>query len=411
MSRYGKIVELEDYGPLVGGDVIERIREKARKLRGMHVAHVNSTYYGGGVAEMLGPLTLLMNNAGVKAGWRVLQGAPDFFSVTKKMHNALQGGEIDFSSLKKDIYESVVFENALRNHLDHDAVIVHDPQPLPMIAHYGKRGPWIWRCHLDMSAPHQDVWNYLKQFVERYDAMILSIPEYRQEVAIPQLFFSPAIDPFSIKNREMSEEDIAERLGHYHIPTDLPLLVQISRFDRWKDPEGVIDAFQIARKEVPATLVLLGNVATDDPEGERVYQRLIEQREERIIILSRQDTALVNALQRRAAVIVQKSLREGFGLTVTEAMWKGAAVIGGDVGGIRHQIEDGKNGYLVNSTEMAAERMVDLLRDEEKRRAFGELAREKVKKQYLMSGALERYLDLLGGIETIYRVDVERVQP
>jgi trehalose synthase len=199
-----------------------------------------------------------------------------------------------------------------------------------------KNGPWIWRCHVDLSNPNREIWHYLVPFIEKYDAVILSVEVYKQKLKTPQVFFMPAIDPFSIVNREMSEREIKERLNHYKIPTDLSLVVQISRFDRWKDPEGVIEAFKLARKEVDCTLVLLGDIATDDPEGPGVYESLLGSREERIIIISHQDTALVNALQRTAAVILQKSLREGFGLTVAEAMWKGAAVIGGNVGGIRH---------------------------------------------------------------------------
>lgn len=399
-----KIIHVEDYEPFVGAVMIERIKQKARPLQALHITHVNSTYYGGGVAELLSSLTLLMNSVGIKTGWRVIQGSPDFFSVTKKMHNALQGGEIDLSELKQGIYEGVVYENAIRNHLDHDRVIVHDPQPLPLVNHYQQKGPWIWRCHIDLTNPNRELWNYLAPFIERYDAVILTLEEYAQKLKVPQVFFMPAIDPFSIKNKEMSEDEIQERLDYYDIPTDLPLVTQISRFDRWKDPEGVIQAFKLARKEVDATLVLLGNIATDDPEGERVYQSLLDYREERIIILSREDTALVNALQSRAAVVVQKSIREGFGLTVAEAMWKGTPVIGGNVGGIRYQIEDGVNGFLVSSVEEAADRIVQLIKNETLREQMGQRARESVRKRFLMVRLLEQYLELLNSFETIYRL-------
>ncbi|MEJ2697427.1 MAG: glycosyltransferase [Candidatus Sulfobium sp.] len=290
----------------------------------------------------------------------------------------------------------------MRNHLEHDIVIVHDPQPLFMVDHYRKRGPWIWRCHLDLSRPHRKLWNHIAPHIEKYDAAIFTLKEFSQKLKTPQIFFMPAINPFSIKNREMSEEDIEERLENYDIPTDLPLVVQISRFDKWKDPEGVIEAFKIARKQVDCTLVLLGNVATDDPEGSRVYDSLIGQREERIIILSHQDTALVNALQRRAAVVLQKSIREGFGLTVAEAMFKGAAVIGGDAGGIRHQIQDGVNGFLVSSVKEAAERIVQLLKDEKLKKRMGDKARKSVRKNFLLTRLLEQYLDLFGSFETCY---------
>ena len=402
---FPRLKSLEDYDQFIGAEAVERLYRKARHLEYLHVANVNSTYYGGGVAEILSSFTLLMNSVGIKTGWRVIQGAPDFFSITKKMHNALQGADINLSERKCNFFEEVIYENAVRNHLDdHNFVIIHDPQPLPMVKHYKKRGPWIWRCHIDLTDPNPELWQYLRPTIEKYDAVVLSLEEYKQDLHTPQLFFLPAIDPFIVKNREMSQEEIDERLAHYDIPTDLPLVVQVSRFDHWKDPEGVIQAFKLARREVDCTLVLLGNVATDDPEGPEVYQKLLDQQEERLIILSVQDTALVNALQSRAAVVLQKSLREGFGLTVAEAMWKGTAVIGGNVGGIRYQIEDGVNGFLVSSVEEAAERIVRLIKDPDLGRRLGERARETVRQNFLLSSYLEKYLDLFNSFETIYRL-------
>lgn len=398
------LTSVGDYEPLIGAESVDRISSKARDLRDLHVVNVNSTYYGGGVAEILASLTLLMNSAGIKTGWRVIQGRPDFFSITKKMHNALQGGEINFSELKRDIYEEVVFENAARIHLDHDLVIIHDPQPLPLIAHYRKKAPWVWRCHVDLSNPDPEVLTYLTRFIERYDAVVLSLPEYAQKITAPQRFMMPAINPFSITNRDLSAEETADRLDHYDIPTDLPLIVQVSRFDRWKDPEGVIEAFKIARKQVDATLVLVGNVATDDPDGQMVFESLCGSTEDRIRILSVQDSALVNALQRHAAVVLQKSIREGFGLTVAEAMWKGTPVIGGNVGGIRHQIENGINGFLVDDIEEAAQRIVDLLTNPELRRRLGTAARETVRERFLMTRLMEDWLDLLGSFEANFRL-------
>lgn len=398
------LVQFEEYETYVGAQCVERILNKAKKLKGKHVAHVNSTYYGGGVAELLGCLTLLMNSVGIKTGWRVIQGSPDFFSITKKIHNALQGGKINITGRKKDIFEHVIRQNAIRNHLDHDIVVIHDPQPLMMINHYHKKGPWIWRCHVDMSGPDGPLWDYLRPTVEKFDAVILSIKDYAQELDTPQVFIMPAIDPFSITNRELDSCQIDERLDRHSIPTDLPLVVQISRFDKWKDPKGVLEAFKKARREVDATLVLLGNVATDDPEGPEVYESLLEAREERIIIKSVQDCALVNALQRRAAVVLQKSLREGFGLTVTEAMWKGTPVIGGNVGGIRYQIQDGVNGFLVSSVDEAADRIVELVKDSDLRERLGNAAKQSVRERFLMNRYLEDYLDLFNSFETIYRL-------
>src|SRR5437660_4331319 len=398
MAHY-RITQIDDYEPLIGQETVERIRQKAAKVKDLRVANFNSTYYGGGVAEMISSLTLLMNSLGLRTEWRVIQGTADFFSITKKMHNALQGGKIDLSSIKKEIFEQVIYENSVRNFLEHDFVIVHDPQPLPLIEHYEKKCPWIWRCHIDLSRPNAELWKYLRRWIDKYDAAIVSCPEYKHEMKPPPRVFMPAINPFNIKNRQLSDEEIDERLAHYKIPTDLPLVVQISRFDPWKDPEGVVEAFKLARKKVDATLVLVGNFATDDPEGEKIYESLCACRDERILILtSGDDTALVNALQTRAAVVLQKSLREGFGLTVAEAMWKGTPVIGGNVGGIRYQIEDGVNGFLVSSIEQAATRIVQLLKDKKLRDQMGERARETVREKFLLPRYVDQYLDLFAEV-------------
>jgi trehalose synthase len=404
MAPY-RIPQIEDYEPFIGIENVERIREKARKLKGLRVANFNSTYYGGGVAETISSLTLLMNSLGLRTEWRVIQGTADFFSITKKMHNALQGGEIDLSSIKKEIYERVIYENSVRNFLEHDFVIVHDPHPLPLIEHYKTKCPWIWRCHIDLSRPDAEMWKYLRHWIDQYDAAIVSCPEYQQEMKPAQRVFMPAINPFSIKNRQLSDKDIDERLAHYKVPTDLPLVVQISRFDPWKDPEGVVEAFKRARKEVDATLVLLGNFATDDPEGREIFESLCACQDERILILtSGDDTALVNALQTRAAVVLQKSLREGFGLTVAEAMWKGTPVIGGKVGGIRYQIENGVNGFLVSSVEEAAECIVRLLKDEKLRKNIGQKARETVREKFLLTRYVEQYFDLFAAFDKDFRL-------
>ena len=403
-DNYG-IEGIEDYEKYIGPESVERILKKAEPLKDSHVVHINSTFYGGGVAELLSSLTLLMARSGIKTEWRVIQGSADFFSVTKKVHNALQGGKINLSNRKKQIYEKVIYENSERNILDnHNFVVIHDPQPLGMIHHYKKTCPWIWRCHVDLSKPNSNLWKYLTPTIEEYDAVILSIREYKQKIKTPQLLFMPAIDPFKIKNRKLRKKEIDERLEHYNIPTDLPLVVQISRFDKWKDPEGVIKAFKLARKQVDCTLVLLGNTAIDDPEGQQVYESVLSSKEERIIVLSVQDTALVNALQSRAAVVIQKSLREGFGLTVTEAMWKGTPVIGGNVGGIRHQIEDGHNGYLVSDIEQTAQRIVQLLKNRKLRTKMGKNARETVEKKFLLPRLLEQYLDMFNSFEIQFKL-------
>lgn len=386
---------LRDYEPLIGVKAFERIAAKAAKLRGLHTTHISSTYYGGGVAEILSPLTLLMNECGIETDWHIIQGHPEFFAVTKAIHNGLQGAEVELTPENKAIYEEVTLENAIRMHMDHDVMIVHDPQPLPLIAHLPRETPSIWCCHVDLSAPHRSVWQYLRQFIEQYDAVVFSLPEYRQKLSKPEHFVMPAINPFSLTNRDLTETEISAKLAEYGIPDDLPLVVQVSRFDKWKDPFGVIDAYRIAADEIPCRLVLLGNNATDDPEGQTVFEACFRHANESIYVLAVDDALLVNALQRRAAVVLQKSLREGFGLTVAEAMWKGTPVIGGNVGGIRHQIVDGKNGFLVESIEQTADRIVRLLDDIALRNRMGNAARDTVRRNFLMTRLMEDWLDLI----------------
>jgi trehalose synthase len=387
---------IEDYIPLVGEQAVERILKKAAGVRGVHVDHVSSTYYGGGVAEILTPLTLLMNAMGIETDWRMIQGTPEFFACTKKIHNALQGAEVALSEEEKAVYEQVTLENGMRIRVDDcDAIIVHDPQPLPLVRQIERgKGAWLWQCHIDLSAPNPSVWNYLREFVESYDAALFSLPEYAQDLHTRQRFVLPAINPFSAKNHELTEGEIDTCLARYAIPTDRSLVVQISRFDKWKDPAGVVEAFRLACSRADCTLVLLGNHAIDDPEGLQVLETVQGSVDDRLLVISADDPLLVNALQRRAAVVLQKSLREGFGLTVTEAMWKGAAVIGGNVGGIRRQITDGENGFLVDTIPQATERMVQLLKDPALRERLGANARETVRKNYLLSRLAEDWIDV-----------------
>jgi trehalose synthase len=392
---------IEQYEPMIGAATADRILDKAERLRAMQIAHVSSTFYGGGVTEILTPLTLMMNASGIETNWHLVQGTPAFFGCTKKLHNALQGADIELTEAEEAIYEEVVFENAARLHLDDcDAVIVHDPQPLPLIKHFPARDmPWFWQCHVDLSSPHPASWEYLREYIEQYDVAIFSLPEYAQQLPIEQRFVTPAIDPFSAKNAELSEQEIRECLRYHRIPTDRPLVTQISRFDRWKDPIGVIEACRKARQQVDCTLVLVGNNASDDPEGHVILETIRNSIDDRMIVLAVDDPLLVNALQRHSAVVLQKSTREGFGLTVTEAMWKGAAVIGGNVGGIRHQITEGENGFLVSTVDQAAERIVQLLRDPQLRRRLGHRAKETVREKFLMTRLLEDWLDLFAGCE------------
>jgi len=243
-----KLFGIEDYRQYIGDKKVEQIKEKADPLKNSFVSHCNSTLYGGGVAEILAPLTILMNRIGIKTEWRVIQGTPDFFSITKKFHNALQGDSVNLTDLKKEIYEWVLKENSLRNRADHDFIVIHDPQPLPLINYYDKKQPWIWRCHVDLSGPNKNLLNYLKLFINKYDAVILTLKEYDQDFKPPRIFLNPGIDPLCTKNRELSDSEIIDRLEHYNITCNLPLIVQISRFDHSKDPEGVIKAFKKSEK-------------------------------------------------------------------------------------------------------------------------------------------------------------------
>ena len=393
---------LESYETLIGRDRIQRILKKADKIRDLHVVHVSSTFYGGGVTEILTPLTLIMNTMGIETGWRMIQGTPTFFNITKKLHNALQGNALNLTAEEKCLFEQITFENALRLHVeDCDAIIVHDPQPLALISQFPERvSPWIWQCHVDLSGPNPQTWDYLSKFVEQYQIAVFSLPEYRRQLATEQRFIAPAINPFSEKNCDLSDEQILECLTRHQIPIDRPIIAQVSRFDPWKDPVGVIEAFRKASKEVDCTLVLLGNLALDDPEANVVLETIRKSADDHVIVLTVDDATLVNALQRKATVVLQKSTREGFGLTVTEAMWKGAAVVGGNVGGIRRQITDGENGFLVESVDQAAQRIVQIIKNPDLRERLGTRAKETVRQNFLMSRLVEDWIDLLSNFGT-----------
>ena len=397
---------LEDYREIVGTKVIGEIARKARNLYGKHILHINSTYQGGGVAEILNSIVPLMNDIGIDTGWRTLHGFPDFFETTKKFHNALQGEPIHFTERKKRLYYQANGDFATYTHIDHDCVIIHDPQPLPLIKFYRKRQPWIWRCHVDLSNPNPQLWDFLTTFILKYDLVLLSNEKYRKtDIPVEQRIVYPAIDPLSSKNMEISQEDISKYLKKFGIGTDKPLVTQISRFDKWKDPEGAIKVFKLVKKEVDCRLVLCGNLATDDPEGPRIYERtkrgigkLIESGG---IILVTDPVAsnyiFINALQRASSVIIQKSIREGFGLVVTEALWKGIPVVASNVGGIPLQIVDGENGFLVDPSDNQglADRIIRILQDPDLSKEMGRKGKEHVRENFLTTRLLMDYLDLL----------------
>jgi trehalose synthase len=391
--------DIHAYVPLIGRDTVARIVTKARSLQGCHIANVNSSSYGGGVATLLSSLTRLLDSLGITTSWQILQGSSDFFTVTKRIHNGLQGGTVTLTTEEQHIYEQTNADNALHIDLEaSDLIIVHDPQPLPLITHYPKQVPWVWRCHVDLTNPYPALVSYLSPFIERYDGMIVSLEEYQQPVSIPQTCIMPALDPFTCTNQPLSEPEVTDCLHEADIPTDLPLVVQISRFDRWKDPQGVIAAFKQACTDGDARLVLAGNIAVDDPEGQAIFEKTLAQRDARILVKLNASDRVINALQRKAAVVLQKSLREGFGLTVAEAMWKGTPVIGGNVGGIRSQIEDGTNGFLVSSVEETAARLRQVLQDDALRDRLGQQAHQTVREHFLLTRSLEQYLDVAQGL-------------
>ena len=395
--------DLEKYREFVGDETVDRITDKADALRGQRVAHMNSTYHAGGVVEILLSLVGMMNRLGIDTEWRLLRGTPDFYKVTREMHDAIQGGEIDLTDEKKRIFERTFEDNAVQNNLDHDAVYMHDHHTIGMVDHYRKKGPWIWRCHLDLSRPDPRLIEYLEKFGTQFSAAIYILDEYHQDFAVPNYSFLPAIDPTKVKSQTMGENAIRDCLEAYSIPMDRPIVTQIARFDRWKDPLGVVDAFEIARRDIDATLVLLGNQPSDEPEDQNeIYDRLMDRRSDRILVLDGSDQVLVGAMQQHATVVLQKSLREGFGLTVSEALWKGTPVIGGNVGGIPKQIDDGVNGFLVDSVEQAAQRIVELIDDPDRAAEMGAKGREKVRENFLMSRLLEQHIDLLSSFQPTY---------
>lgn len=394
---------LMDYKDLVGYDSIANIYRKPKRLYGKHILHINSTYQGGGVAEILLSLVPLMNDVGINTGWRVLHGNPDFFAITKKFHNALQGERLNFTKMKKRLYIQANNDFSVYTHIDHDCVIIHDPQPLPLVKFFKKRQPWLWRTHIDLSAPDEGLWTFLKEFLIRYDATIISNEKYkRADLPGRRWVIPPAIDPLSPKNIEISQEVISKYLKKFHIPTDKPFVTQISRFDKWKDPEGVIEIFRLVKEKVDCRLVLCGSMAMDDPAGPVVYEkinrkakRLIKNGE--IILITHENSILVNALQRSAAVVIQNSIKEGFGLTVTEALWKARPVVGSNVGGIPLQIREGENGFLVSPRDHQdfADKIIYILKNPDLAEEMGRKGRRTVRENFLITRLLSDYIDLL----------------
>jgi trehalose synthase len=388
---------LVDYEPIIGAPELEEIRYLARPLCGKTVKMVNSTAVGGGVAEILNRLIPLLAEVEVNTKWDVITGGNDFFEITKAFHNALHGAEYQFTKQAQEIFLLANEQNRARMSFDEDVVVIHDPQPANLVtARQGRNNKWVWRCHIDLSNPHSGVWGFLRPMIDLYDASIFSSPAFSRQLSIPQYLFYPCIDPLSEKNKELDEATVQRVCDDMGVDRSRPIVTQISRFDRLKDPVGVIKAFKMARDYVDCQLVLAGGGATDDPEGAVVLQEVMEAAgdDPDIVILNLPPwSALeINALQRASTIIVQKSLKEGFGLTVTEALWKGKPTIAGAVGGIPTQVIHKLTGMLVHSVEGCAYQIRYLLTHPELAQRLGQNGREHVKENFLMTSNLKRWL-------------------
>ncbi len=408
---------LEAYAGVTGRQVISQLLQLADHLKGMKVVHVNSTRVGGGVAEILEKLVPLSNELGLDTSWEVITGDDDFYQCTKAMHNGLQGHSEPIDQRLLDAYEQTNRDNAekMRPQLQEaDFVFIHDPQPAPLFSLCpGRRGPWVWRCHIDASRPFRPVWRYLRQYVSDYNASIFSLPDFAQDLPHPQYIVPPSIDPLSDKNIDLPQEEIDEVREKFGIDPHRPLLLQVSRFDRFKDPVGVIKAYHLSRKFNPdLQLVLAGGTATDDPEGEEVLNKVKtaagDDPDIKVLLLPPDAHRTINALQRAAHIIIQKSIKEGFGLTATEGLWKGKPIIGGDTGGIRLQVINYHTGFLVNTPQGAALRIRYLLHRRDRMEEMGAKARKFVLENFLLTRHLREYLTLMVGLlhKADYRIEL-----
>ncbi len=397
-------MRLEDFVRIVGEKEVLAIREMSEKLHGMSITHVNSTSYGGGVAELLRSLVPLIRDVGIDAKWEVIEGSLEFFSVTKKIHNALQGMNTELTEEEKKIYLDYNKMNSESIRPETDFVIAHDNQPAPMIEFFPtRRGKWVWRCHVDLSTPNITVWNFLEPFIHHYDAAIFSnekyvIPSFR----LPKIsIIPPSINPLSDKNREIPEDLVLKILEKYGVKPDKPIIAQVGRFDPWKDNTGAIDVYRMVKKEIPQLqLLLITSMPQDDPEGWLYFEKTARHAGDDPDIHLLTDLIgvkdlEVNAFQRASTVILQMSTREGFGLTVTEGMWKSIPVVGRNVGGIPLQIINGNNGFLISTVNEAAEKTVYLLKNPEEAKKMGEAGRQHVLENFLITRKLEDELKLL----------------
>jgi trehalose synthase len=403
--------DLEQYRLIVGDQVIDEIIQLARPLQDARVLHINATAFGGGVSEILHSLVPLMNNAGLDTEWQIIEGSEAFFNVTKASHNGLQGMKIPFTPEMKSIWEEYNQRNARGLEGEYDFIVVHDPQPAGLLHCHGHGGGkfWIWRCHIDTSQPNPAYWDFYAPYLSEYDAGIFTMKEYVgpgvdfQHLAI----IPPKIDPLTSKNAPIDPEEARQVLSRFNIDVNRPLITQVSRFDPWKDPLGVIDAYRLVKMQIPEVqLALVGSMAADDPEGWSYVDKTARHagEDDDIFILHNfhgVDAYEVGCFQTLSDVVIQKSTKEGFGLVVTEALWKAKAVVGGNVGGIPLQILDGKTGFLVDTVESCAERTQLLLQDLDLNHQMGEAGREHVREHFLITRHLKDYLELFISLSSV----------
>lgn len=391
-----------DYQAIIGQSAADELEALGTKLKGKRVAHVNATAYGGGVAELLHSMVPLMRDFGIDAHWFVLAGTGPFYDATKTIHNALQGAPAGLTAEMESEFHRVNEVNAAEFDDDFDVVVIHDPQPAPLVKLVEHKGRWIWRCHIDLTSPNRSVLHLLQPYLREYDAAIFSDESYApREVRFRKLVVSPpAIDPLSPKNREVSTEEHDSVLSRFDFDPRCPVINQVGRFDPWKDPLGVIDAYRLVKRSIPEVqLLMIGSMAKDDPEGwlwfERTARHAGDDPDIHFLTDLRGVGGLeVNVLQRESDVALAKSLREGFGLVVSESLWKGVPVVGGNVGGIRIQIEEGRHGFLVATVPEAAARVAELLKDAPRRSEMGRLGRERVLREFLITRYLRDHLRL-----------------
>jgi len=408
-----EIVEVEkkllnSYIDIIGKEEIESIKKLALPLKGKKVVHINATSFGGGVAEILSTLVPLMKDIGIEAEWQAIKGSDDFFNVTKGIHNGLQGMDVPFTKEMKKIF---LKNNQLNEKLfegEYDFVVIHDPQPVAMLNYcQEKKGKWIWRFHIDPTSAQEKIWQFIRPFIEKHDAAIFTLKDYvKDDLKLKNVaIIPPAIDPLSLKNMDLNQEEIENVVTKYEVDPNRPIITQVSRFDPWKDPLGVIDMYRIVKKEVEGVqLILIASMANDDPEGWEYYEKTARHAGEDYDIhllsnLNGVGNLEVNAFQRASDVIIQKSLREGFGLVITEALWKGKPVVAANVGGIPLQVDNRRTGYLVGDISECAERVMHLLKNTEIANKMGTSGKEYVRKNFLITRLLKDYLNLFNSFK------------